>query len=145
MQLALEALAASDYPHVVTLVNESIEQGISWEAGRAEALNLRGTFKFVNLYKRYQMASKCRIRFLTGDVEEAKTDFQESIKILPSFTQSLVKVASVHMEQGNPGKAFECFDAAIKENPKDPDIYYHRGQGMNKDYLWSPWINLFSL
>lgn len=68
-------------------------------------------------------------RFLTGDVEGAKTDLLESIALLPSFTQSLVKIASVHMEQGDPKKAFECFEDAITHNPNDPDIYYHRGQG----------------
>ena len=46
--LALEALAAQDYPHSVTFVNEAIEQGISWDAGKAEALNLRGTFRCVH-------------------------------------------------------------------------------------------------
>lgn len=47
--LALDALAASDYTHSWTLVNEAIEQGISWDTGKAEALNLRGTYKFVIL------------------------------------------------------------------------------------------------
>jgi len=32
------------------------------------------------------------------------------------------------MEEGDPEKAFECFEEAIKHNPNDPDIYYHRGQ-----------------
>ncbi|KAJ7860516.1 hypothetical protein B0H13DRAFT_2237370 [Mycena leptocephala] len=109
--LALQALAAEDYPHAVSFVNEALMQDISSEQNRAEALNLRGTFKF-----------------LTGDVEGAKADLQESIRIAPTFTQSLVKVASVHMEQGDPAKAFECFDEAIRQNPDDPDIYYHRGQ-----------------
>ncbi len=45
--MALEALGASDYAHSFSLVNEAFEQGISWELGRAEALNLRGTFKSV--------------------------------------------------------------------------------------------------
>jgi import receptor subunit TOM70 len=45
--LALEALDAPDYTHAFTLVNESLEQGISWDEGHAEALNLRGTFKCV--------------------------------------------------------------------------------------------------
>lgn len=45
--MALEALAAQDYPHSATLVNEAIEQGISWDVGKAEALNLRGTFRCV--------------------------------------------------------------------------------------------------
>ena len=43
--LALQAVTAQDYKHSFTLVNEAIEQGISWNAGKAEALNLRGTFK----------------------------------------------------------------------------------------------------
>jgi import receptor subunit TOM70 len=45
--IALEALGASDYAHSFSLVNESLEQGITWDLGRAEALNLRGTFKSV--------------------------------------------------------------------------------------------------
>jgi len=69
-------------------------------------------------------------RFLTGDIAGAKEDLLTSIKLVPSFTQSLVKIASVHMEQGDPKKAFECFEEAIKHNPDDPDIYYHRGQGV---------------
>ncbi|KAL0948329.1 hypothetical protein HGRIS_010916 [Hohenbuehelia grisea] len=109
--LALQALEAGDYPHALTLVNESLDQGISFDAGKAEALNLRGTFKFV-----------------MSDVDGAKADFTESIKLIPNFTQSIVKLASVHMEQGNPAKAFEFFEDAIKQNPNDPDIYYHRGQ-----------------
>lgn len=66
---------------------------------------------------------------MTGDIAGAKEDLLISIELVPSFTQSLVKIASVHMEQGNPKKAFECFEDAIKHNPDDPDIYYHRGQG----------------
>ncbi|GLB42705.1 putative tetratricopeptide repeat [Lyophyllum shimeji] len=111
LHLALQALDSADYAHAVTLVNEAIEQGISWDEGRAEAFNLRGTFKF-----------------LTGDVPGAKADLQASLEVLPTFTQSLVKLASVHMEQGDAQAAFKCFDDAIKVDEKDPDIYYHRGQ-----------------
>ncbi|KAF5370164.1 hypothetical protein D9758_001407 [Tetrapyrgos nigripes] len=109
--LALQALEASDYTHAFSFINEALDQGISWDEGKAEALNVRGTFKF-----------------LTGDVDGAKNDFNESLKLVPSFTQSWVKIASVYMEQSDPAKAFECFDEAIKHNPHDPDIYYHRGQ-----------------
>lgn len=119
--MALEALRAADYAHAFTLVNESIEQGISWDAGKAEALNLRGTFKF-----------------LMTDIEGAKADFLQSIELAPSFTQTWVKIASVYMEQGDPKKAFECFEDAIKHNPNDPDIYYHRGQGMSLCALFAP-------
>lgn len=48
--LALQALEAADYTHALTLINESLEQGVSWDAGKAEALNLRGTFKFVSSF-----------------------------------------------------------------------------------------------
>ncbi|KAI0077999.1 ADP/ATP carrier receptor [Panus rudis PR-1116 ss-1] len=108
---ALEALKAEDYIHSLTLVNEALEQGISFDAGKAEALNLRGSF-----------------RFLMNDIAGAKADLTSSVEILPALTQSWVKMASVHMEQGDPIKAFECFEEAIKQNPDDPDIYYHRGQ-----------------
>ncbi|KAG2002581.1 ADP/ATP carrier receptor [Coprinopsis cinerea AmutBmut pab1-1] len=111
LQLSLQALEAADYAHALSFVNEAIDQGISWDAGKAEAFNLRGTFKF-----------------LIGDIEGSKGDLQTAINLYPSSTQSLVKIASVHMEQGNPVKAFECFEEAIKHNPNDPDIYYHRGQ-----------------
>ena len=112
MILALEALNAADYAHAYTLTNEAIEQGISWDIGKAEALNLRGTFKF-----------------LMTDVDGAKADFLASLELQPSMTQTWVKIASVWMEQGDPTKAFECFEEAIKYNAADPDIYYHRGQG----------------
>ena len=70
-----------------------------------------------------------------GEVAGAKEDLLESVKIIPSNTHSLVKIASVHMEQGDPVKAFECFEEAIKHNPNDPDIYYHRGQGLQSRFL----------
>jgi len=67
--------------------------------------------------------------FLIGDTDGAKADLEESVRLVPSLTQSWVKIASVHMEQGNPIKTFEAFDEATKHNASDPDIYYHRGQG----------------
>ena len=69
------------------------------------------------------------------EVAGAKEDLLESVKIIPSSTYSLVKIASIHMEQGDSEKAFECFEEAIKHNPNDPDIYYHRGQGLQSRIL----------
>jgi import receptor subunit TOM70 len=45
--LAFDALSAADYSHAVSFVNESIDQGISFKEGQAEAYNLRATFKYV--------------------------------------------------------------------------------------------------
>lgn len=67
-----------------------------------------------------------------SDVDGAKKDLLESVKLVPSLTQSWVKLASVYMEQSDPEKTFECFEEAIKHNPNDPDIFYHRGQGICK-------------
>lgn len=68
-------------------------------------------------------------RFLTADVAGAKADLEESLKLVPSLTQSWVKLASIFMEQGDAEKTFDCFEEALKHNNKDPDIFYHRGQG----------------
>ncbi len=64
-----------------------------------------------------------------SDVKGSKEDLLASVDLVPGLTQSWVKLASVHMEQGDPVKTFDCFEEAIKHNNKDPDIYYHRGRG----------------
>ena len=66
---------------------------------------------------------------MIGDTDGAKADLEESLQVVPSLTQAWVRIASVHMERGDPFKAFEAFDEAAKHNASDPDIYYHRGQG----------------
>ena len=57
LKLALEALDTSDYSQALTHVNESLEQGISWPAGKAEALNLRGSFKYVSKVHSYELCA----------------------------------------------------------------------------------------
>lgn len=34
------------------------------------------------------------------------------------------------MEEGDNVQAMKCFEDAIKINENDPDVYYHRGQGV---------------
>ena len=106
----------------------ALEEGLSNDTLKAEALNLRGTFKSVSSLIPDD-TSKSNPRFLINDVKGAEEDLLASIALIPSSTQSWVKIASVYMEQGNPEKTFEAFEEAIKHNPNDPDIYYHRGQG----------------
>jgi len=74
-------------------------------------------------------------RFLTSDVPGAKADLQESLVLNPALTQSLVKLASVHMEEGDNKRALESFERAIEVDPSDPDVYYHRGQGVLKFHV----------
>ena len=87
-----------------------------------------GHFQVRLLYYTYCTRTK-DCRFLIGDTDGAKADLEESLQLVPSLTQTWVKIASVHMERGDAPNAFEAFDEAIKHNASDPDIYYHRGQG----------------
>lgn len=50
-----------------------------------------------------------RDRFLLGDSAGAKEDLEKSLDLVPDYVQSLVKVASVHMEMGTsiPVAAFD--------------------------------------
>ena len=50
LKLALAAFDASDFVHAMSFVNEWLKQGVSWNAGKAEALNMRGTFKYAPFY-----------------------------------------------------------------------------------------------
>lgn len=40
------------------------------------------------------------------------------------------------MEEGNNAQAMTCFEDAIQINEDDPDVYYHRGQGMLDFFLF---------
>ena len=124
---ALHALQVSDYSNSWSFVISALKEGLSNDTLKAEALNLRGTFKS-DVFLSFVAASNLAFRFLVNDVKGAEEDLLESINLLPSFTQSWVKIANIYMEQGNPKKSFEAFEEAIKHNPNDPDIYYHRGQ-----------------
>ena len=125
----MHALQAADYTHSWSFVIGALEEGLSNDTLKAEALNLSGTFKSVSSLILYLPSNFPLPRFLVNDVKGAEEDLLASIELIPSFTQSWVKIASVYMEQGNPDKTFEAFEEAIKHNPNDPDIYYHRGQG----------------
>ncbi|KAL5638697.1 hypothetical protein ACGC1H_003154 [Rhizoctonia solani] len=110
---AQEALHDSQFAKAHQLVNAALDSGLSdnWKEGLAEALNLRGTFKF-----------------LMGDTPGAKADFLGSTQAWPDLVQSWVKIASVYMELSEAEAAFAAFETAIEKDANCPDIYYHRGQ-----------------
>ncbi|KAG8740239.1 TOM (translocase of outer membrane) complex component [Ceratobasidium sp. 414] len=110
---AQEALADSQFAQSHELVNSALDSGLtsSWREGLAEALNLRGTFKF-----------------LTGDTVGAKADLTASTESWPGLVQSWVKIASVYMELSEADSAFAAFENAIEKDAGCADIYYHRGQ-----------------
>lgn len=106
----LEKRTAEGYEQGRLAFEKAIELG---ELGTNEALayNLRGT-----------------MRTLLGNHAAATEDFDKSIELDPSMTQSYIKRASINLELGEPAKADEEFAKALEQDDTDPDVYYHRAQ-----------------
>ncbi|TQS32456.1 hypothetical protein Golomagni_07226, partial [Golovinomyces magnicellulatus] len=113
LQLGLQSLekkTAEGYEQGRLAFEKALELG---DLGDNEALayNLRGT-----------------MRTLLGNHAEATEDFNKSIELDPTMTQSYIKRASIYLELGEPAKADEEFAKALEHNKDDPDVYYHRAQ-----------------
>ena len=101
LNLAFDALAAGDYTHAFSFTNEAIEQGLSTNELKAEALNLRGTFKWVA--PDLSNSTSLTPRFLSSDPKGALEDLEKSIDA-SATSQAWVKLAAVHMELGESGQ-----------------------------------------
>ncbi|KAI1418631.1 mitochondrial outer membrane 72K protein [Hypoxylon sp. FL1857] len=113
LQLGLKAMEKrthEGYEEAANAFEKALEYG---DLGEHEALayNLRGTF-----------------RNLRGSQEQALRDMDKSIELDPTYTQSYVKRASMHLEMGDRDSAAADLEQALKQNDSDPDIYYHRAQ-----------------
>lgn len=86
-------------------------------------------YVFSNL-RRCKSYTNSLTRFLVGDSKSARDDLQAALAIVPGFIHAWVKIASVHMELGDTDATFAAFASALAHDPTNPDIYYHRGQGM---------------
>jgi import receptor subunit TOM70 len=106
----LEKKTGDGYEEARQAFEKALELG---DLGEYEALayNMRGTF-----------------RTLLGNHAEATQDFDKSIELDPSMTQSYIKRASISLELGEPEKAEEEFAKALEQDNNDPDVYYHRAQ-----------------
>ena len=113
LQLGLQGLerkTSDGYEEARIAFEEALQLG---GLGEYEALayNLRGT-----------------MRTLLGNHAEATQDFDKSIELDPTLTQSYIKRASISLELGEATKADEEFVKALEQNKNDPDVYYHRAQ-----------------
>lgn len=113
LQLGLQGLekkTGDGYEEARQAFEKALELG---DLGEHEALayNLRGT-----------------VRTLLGNHADATADFDKSIELDPTLTQSYIKRASISLELGDPIKAEEEFANALEHNGNDPDIFYHRAQ-----------------
>ncbi|KAF4125684.1 mitochondrial import receptor subunit TOM70 [Geosmithia morbida] len=113
LQLGLQGLekgTGDGYEQARVAFEKAIELG---DLGETEALayNMRGT-----------------VRTLLGNHADALSDFNRSIELDPSMTQTYIKRASIALEQGDPVTADAEFVRALEQDQDDPDIYYHRAQ-----------------
>jgi len=108
--LAIRLRTGEGYTEAADSFDKAIEKGDLGDL-EAQAYNQRGTF-----------------RYLRGDNESALADLNKSVELDSTLVQSYVKRASMHLEQSARDLAAEDFELAAKNNPEDPDIYYHRAQ-----------------
>ncbi|CEJ81896.1 Putative Mitochondrial import receptor subunit tom-70 [[Torrubiella] hemipterigena] len=113
LRLGLQGLdkkTSEGYEAARAAFEKAIELG-ELGSNEAYAYNLRGT-----------------MRTLLGNHTDALSDFDKSIELDPSLTQSYIKRASINLELGDPAKADAEFALALEQNKEDPDVYYHRAQ-----------------
>ncbi|KAF9451144.1 TPR-like protein [Macrolepiota fuliginosa MF-IS2] len=112
--LGLQALKASNYPHAVMLINEAIDQGISTSEGKAEAFNLRGTFKFL------------MVLFIMNEFDDAVQDYTKSTEFDDTFVFSHIQLAVAQYKTGKIANGIATFRRTIKTFPNrsEPQNYY---------------------
>ncbi|KAI0885680.1 mitochondrial outer membrane 72K protein [Annulohypoxylon maeteangense] len=113
LQIGLKAMEKKTHEGYEEAAN-AFEKALEYDdLGEHEALayNLRGTF-----------------RNLRGSQEQALRDMDKSIELDPTYTQSYVKRASMHLEMGDRNSAAADLEQALSQNDTDPDIFYHRAQ-----------------
>lgn len=108
--IALNLKTADGYAEAAEAFEKALKLGDLGEH-EAFAYNMRGTFKY-----------------LKGNNQDALADLTKSVELDPSLTQSFIKRASMHLEQGEREAASKDFEQAMEQNADDPDIYYHRAQ-----------------
>lgn len=107
---SLDLRTGDGYTEAADAFDAALEKG-DLDEHEAFAYNMRGTFKY-----------------LRGDNTDALSDISKSIELDPSYTQSYIKRASMHLELGEQDATDADFKAALERDEKDPDIYYHRAQ-----------------
>ena len=109
LQKAMKAIQVKNYQSCYDLVLESLDKGVSSKF-EPFAINWRGTF-----------------RFLMGDSEGALTDFESVLSLSPTYTDAIIKKASLSVERMDMEGTKALFEEAERIDSQDPDFYYHRG------------------
>jgi import receptor subunit TOM70 len=64
-----------------------------------------------------------------NDTNGAKEDFTNALEANPTSIHTWLKMANIHLDHGSIEESLSCFEQALSYDPKDADVYYHRGQG----------------
>jgi tetratricopeptide (TPR) repeat protein len=62
-----------------------------------------------------------------GDVNRAVADYNESMRIDPTYPSAYNNRGNVWYHKGDFDRAIADYDQAIRFDPKEPKAYYHRG------------------
>ncbi|ELT97004.1 hypothetical protein CAPTEDRAFT_174469 [Capitella teleta] len=112
--ILLRSLAQENYTGVIEKCRAVIDAGSKCRYV-PEALLLHATFLLLH-----------------GEGEKAATELTELLArtdLTPRIrSNALIKKGSLHMQNGLQAEALEEFAAAVKVDPKNSDIYHHRGQ-----------------
>jgi import receptor subunit TOM70 len=110
MMECLEALRSKSYKKCAELAEKAALSSESTEA-QALAHELVGTFQF-----------------LRGDIKAAGSSLSKALEIQPNESNVLVKLALVELEHNDFPKMTEFLEKAFAADPKNPALYYHRGE-----------------
>lgn len=112
---ATKAFKEGKYNDIIPACTEEIESCEDDSEYKLEAILLRGTFYL-----------------LSGQYDLSLIDFNTVInnkEADPKLrSNALTKRASLHMQTEQKELSFDDFEKAIEIDPKNPDIYHHRGQ-----------------
>lgn len=64
-----------------------------------------------------------------NDTNGAKEDFTHALEANPASIHTWLKMANIHLDHSNIEESLNCFEQALSYDPKDADVYFHRGQG----------------
>lgn len=64
-----------------------------------------------------------------NDTNGAKEDFTQALEANSASIHTWLKMANIHLDHSNIEESLSCFEKALSYDPKDADVYYHRGQG----------------
>lgn len=104
---AIESIQSKKFSETGALCEEAVQS----DQHRAKSLALLGS-----------------IQFIKGDMKSASKSLTLSNQMKPKDSNVLIKLALVELEQNNYMKMHENLEKALEADPKNPALFYHRGE-----------------